>query len=165
MSIIKNIIMGILYKKDTWRDKDGYVDIKRIVSCLKSNGFNVGFNGVRNILKSSKDLFDYDPIKGRVKVKNQVNTYRRKPPETLYLGIRYARLKSVLADGIDNTNNGILLSDSFEGAIVNFKSTRAISLRVQAGKMYREGFKFRKVRKGYWLVGGIIPPEFIRLVG
>ena len=87
----------------------------------------------------------------------------REPPEFLYHGTVERFLSAIRAEGLQKQRRQYVhLSPDVETAMkVGRRRGKPVVLRVEAGRMRRDGFLFYRSVNGVWLTGEV-PPEYLK---
>lgn len=85
-----------------------------------------------------------------------------KPPEILWHGTGYKYIESIDKSGlIPKSRLYVHLSEDVDTALsVGERHGSPVIYRVRSGKMYRDGFIFRKSKNGVWLVDNV-PVDYL----
>jgi putative RNA 2'-phosphotransferase len=89
----------------------------------------------------------------------------REPPEVLYHGTVERFLPSILAEGLlKGKRHHVHLSQDIETATkVGARRGKPVVLKIEAGKLHREGHSFYRSTNGVWLTDAV-PPDFLTRV-
>jgi putative RNA 2'-phosphotransferase len=159
-------------------DKNGYVKIGRLLDQLEVHDYDCDYEELLEIVKTNnKKRFEikkadfgdngYDDsirasqghsVKVDLKLKNQ------RPPSILYHGTVNKFLKNIQSKGLKKMNrHAVHLSEDIETASnVGSRRGEAIILRVFAGAMHVDGYKFQKSENGVWLTEEV-PTRYFKI--
>jgi|SRR5581483_4192479 len=150
----------------------GWVPVDELLDAARSHGFPISYEElVACIEANGKQRFGFDESGERVRA-NQghsvaVDLYleEKEPPEMLYHGTVERFLPSILEGGLARgKRHHVHLSKDVETARrVGARRGEPVLLRVDAGRMYRDGHTFFLSTNGVWLTDAVPPNYLTRL--
>lgn len=160
---------------DLQLDKAGYVDIEKLIFSLNKNGIGIDKAEIEEIGKNERFSFNEDHTKIRADYGHSLGLKLGDmfdepsiPPEYLYHGTHADAVESIMAQGIKRyaqlkkSRDHIFLTESIE--VAKKKGNRhgkSVVLRIDAKRMYTNGYKFYNVKNDIWLIEDTISPEYI----
>jgi len=148
----------------------GWVPVDDLLAAARKHGFPISYDDLVECVETNdKQRFAFD-VSGELIRANQghsapvdLQLEEREPPETLYHGTVERFLPSILKDGlIRGKRHHVHLSRDVETATkVGERRGRPVILKVDAGRMHRDGCKFYLSANGVWLTD-TVPPEYLK---
>jgi len=158
-------------------DKNGWVTIGRLLDQLEVHGHECDYEELMEIVKTNgKKRFEikkadfgdnaYDDsiracqghsVKVDLKLKNE------RPPAILFHGTVEKYLDNIKSSGLKKMNRHAvhLSEDTTTATNVGSRRGKAIILKVSAGTMHFDGYKFQKSENGVWLTESV-PAKYIK---
>jgi putative RNA 2'-phosphotransferase len=147
----------------------GWVPVDDLLAAAEKSGFLITYDELVECVESNdKQRFAFD-VSGELIRANQGHSVNvnlqldeREPPETLYHGTVERFLSSILEEGLVRGNRlHVHLSKDVETARkVGSRRGKPVILKVDAGRMHREGHKFLSSANGVWLTEAV-PPVYL----
>lgn len=150
-------------------DSGGYVDVDRLIDGIKQAGKQTDVSDLERIVSTdSKRRFSFDEAHTKIRanyghsVAVDLQMKEVVPPSLLYHGTARKYLDGIVAEGIKKqTRNYVHLSRDHETALsVGARHGEAIVLKIAAGRMHDDGYKFYLSESGVWLTE-FVPCEYI----
>jgi putative RNA 2'-phosphotransferase len=150
----------------------GWVRVDDLLAATERNGFPLTRDELVECVETNdKRRFSFDETGERIRA-NQGHSVevdllleQREPPETLYHGTVERFLPSILKHGLTRgQRHHVHLSKDVEMASqVGARRGRPIVLKVEAGRMWREGHTFLLSANGVWLTDAVPPGYLTRI--
>ena len=147
----------------------GWVPVDDLLAAAEKNGFSITYDELVECVETNdKQRFAFD-ISGELIRANQGHSVEvdlqldeREPPETLYHGTVERFLASILEAGlVRGKRHHVHLSKAVETARkVGSRRGKPVILKVDAGRMRRDGHKFLLSVNGVWLTEAV-PPKYL----
>ena len=147
----------------------GWVPVDDLLNAARRHGFPISYDDLVECVETNdKQRFAFD-VSGELIRANQGHSVEvdlqleeREPPETLYHGTVERFLPSILKDGlIRGKRHHVHLSKDVETATkVGARRGKPVILKVDAGRMHRDGHKFFLSANGVWLTDAV-PPGYL----
>lgn len=156
-------------------DSDGWANLEDFVMAVQDRFPGTTIDTITNIVrKDKKGRYQIDGTLIRATQGHSVSGVdampkeHRSPPEKLYHGTTYARLKSIKKDGaiLKMRRHHVHLSVDVGTAMAvacRHRSEVPIVLEINAKEMVQDGFKFRVSENDIWMVDSV-PVRFVELV-
>lgn len=151
-------------------DSEGWTDIANLIDGAKRAGKTIDRDLIQQVVDSSdKKRFTISEDGLRIRAaqghstKTVAITHPEKvPPELLYHGTATRFLESILKKGLrPGERHYVHLSqDEQTATAVGQRYGKPVVLKIEALRMYQQGFKFLQAENGVWLTGQV-PPEFL----
>jgi len=147
-------------------DSEGWADIDEIVRL--SNGKLTRPLIDQAVADNSKQRFGISENGKRIRARQghsldvNLGLIPVEPPETLYHGTYPGALEAIRREGLRKMNRQHvhMAADVGTASSVGMRRGAPVVLRIQAGKMHRQGFLFYQSENGVWLTDSV-PPDFI----
>ncbi|NJD06124.1 MAG: RNA 2'-phosphotransferase [Methylococcaceae bacterium] len=151
-------------------DGEGWTDIAALIEGANKSGNAIDRNLIQQVVNTndkkrfaiSEDGLRIRAVQGH-STDNVSITYPEKvPPEFLYHGTATRFLESISQEGLrPGERHYVHLSENEQTAtVVGQRYGSPVVLKIEALRMYRQGFKFFQAENGVWLTGQV-PPEFL----
>ncbi len=147
----------------------GWVPVDDLLAAAEKNSFSIAYDELVECVETNdKQRFAFD-VSGELIRANQGHSVdvdlqleEREPPETLYHGTVERFLPSILLEGlVRGKRHHVHLSKDVETARkVGSRRGKPVILKVDAGRMYRDGHRFLLSVNGVWLTD-IVPPSYL----
>jgi putative RNA 2'-phosphotransferase len=147
----------------------GWVPVDDLLSAARKHDFPISYDDLVECVKiNDKQRFAFD-VSGELIRANQGHSVKvdlqleeREPPETLYHGTVERFMASILKVGlIRGKRHHVHLSKDVETATrVGARRGKPVILKVDAGRMHRDGCKFLLSANGVWLADAV-PPSYL----
>ena len=140
----------------------GWVPMDDLLAAAEKNGFPISYDELVDCVETNdKQRFAFD-VSGELIRANQGHSVEvdlqleeREPPETLYHGTVERFPPSILQEGLVRGKwHHVHLSKNLETA------RKPAILKVDAGRMHREGHRFLLSANGVWLTDAV-PPSYL----
>lgn len=150
-------------------DNGGWADISELLREAKVNGLRITLDELETVVKeNNKQRFSFSKDGQRIRASQghsilvDLGYEEVIPPEILYHGTARQKLESIRQEGIlRGSRHHVHLSPAPDTATkVGQRYGKPIVLRVQAGRMYSNGYKFYLSANGIWLTE-YVPPEYL----
>jgi putative RNA 2'-phosphotransferase len=148
----------------------GWVPVDDLLSAARRHGFSISYDDLLACVETNdKQRFAFD-VSGELIRANQGHSVEvdlqldeRQPPDTLYHGTVVRFLPSILKDGlVRGKRHHVHLSKDAETATkVGARRGKPMILRVDAGRMHRDGHTFYLSTNGVWLTDAV-PPGYLK---
>lgn len=147
----------------------GWVPIADLLDAVARAGFPITRSElVRCVETNDKQRFSFDDTGERIRpnqghsVEVDLQLEEREPPEVLYHGTVARLLPAIWAEGLNkgSRHHVYLSNDVATAQKVGARREKSVILRVEAGKMHRDGFKFFLSANGVWLTDAV-PAEYL----
>jgi putative RNA 2'-phosphotransferase len=153
-------------------DSEGWADIAALIERARQAGKILDRNLIQQVVDTSdKKRFTISEGGLRIRAaqghstKTVAITYPEKvPPAFLYHGTATRFLESILKEGLrPGERHYVHLSHDEQTAIaVGQRYGKPVVIKIEALRMYQQGFKFFLAENGVWLIDQV-PPEFLNL--
>ncbi len=147
----------------------GWVPVDDLLAAAEKNEFPITYDDLVECVETNdKQRFAFD-MSGEMIRANQGHSIdvdlqleEREPPEFLYHGTVERFLPSIMEEGlIRGKRHHVHLSKDVETARkVGARRGKPVILRVDAGRMHRDGHKFLLSANGVWLTDAV-PPGYV----
>jgi putative RNA 2'-phosphotransferase len=150
----------------------GWVPVDDLLAAARSHGFPISYDELVECVETNdKRRFAFDDTGEMVRanqghsVEVDLQLEGRQPPETLYHGAVERFLPSILAEGLNKgRRHHVHLSKDVETARrVGARRGKPVVLKVDAGRMHRDGQKLFLSANGVWLTDAV-PPGYLSTV-
>jgi probable RNA 2'-phosphotransferase len=152
-------------------DREGWVSINELLACAKQTNRDLSDALIREVVASSdkkRFAISEDGLRIRAVQGHSTNTvaiaYTAKvPPETLYHGTATRFLDSILREGLKpgSRQHVHLSGDMATAKTVGQRHGKPVVLKIEALRMYQQGFKFFQADNGVWLTTQV-PAMFLK---
>jgi putative RNA 2'-phosphotransferase len=149
----------------------GWVPVDDLLEAAGRHGFPIAYDELVECVETNdKQRFSFD-VSGESIRANQGHSVEvdllldeREPPEVLYHGTVERFLPAILADGLNKgRRHHVHLSKDEETARkVGARRGRPVILKVEAGRMHRDGHTFYLSSNGVWLTDAVSPEYLSR---
>ncbi len=150
-------------------DEHGWVNVEELITKCKKRGKTINLDILKEVVDTNdKKRFTFNDDLTLIRA-NQGHTIEvdvefdeLEPPEYLFHGTVEKFLDSIKATGLQKMQRlHVHLSKDLETAVkVGSRRGKAIILKVQANKMFKEGYKFYFSKNGVWLCDEV-PTKYI----
>src|SRR6516225_10177512 len=147
----------------------GWVPVDDLLAAARRHGFPISYDDLAECLETNgKQRFAFD-VSGELIRANQGHSVEvdlqleeREPPQTLYHGTVERFLPSILKDGlVRGKRHHVHLSKDVETATkVGARRGKPVILKIDAGRMRRDGHRFFLSANGVWLTDAV-PPIYL----
>jgi putative RNA 2'-phosphotransferase len=147
----------------------GWVSVDDLLTAARRHGFPISYDDLVECVETNdKQRFAFD-VSGELIRANQGHSVEvdlqldeREPPETLFHGTVERFLPSIMQDGlVRGRRHHVHLSKDVETATrVGARRGKPVILKVDAGRMHRDGHKFFLSANGVWLTDAV-PPGYL----
>lgn len=153
-------------------DEYGYADVDELIKGINESGRNICLEVLKDIVDTDKKgrySFNDDFTKIRANQGHSVNVNVQmkelNPPQFLYHGTSDKNINNILNIGIKKMNRlHVHLSNDFETALqVGRRHGNPVILKVNTGKMSKDGYKFYLSENGVWLTD-YVPNFYIEVI-
>lgn len=175
-SLSRFISLILRHKPDTVGlslNEHGYVGVDALIEAINSrSSFYIDKSMLDFIVRTdNKKRYSYSSNGKMIRanqghsVKVDLGLKECVPPDVLYHGTSEKYLESILREGLKSkSRNHVHLSEDVSTAVeVGKRHGKPVVLRVEAGLMYSNGYKFYLSENGVWLCGSV-PVEYISVV-
>ncbi len=147
----------------------GWVPVDDLLSAARRHGFPISYDDLIECVENNdKQRFAFNESGDLIRanqghsVKVDLHLEERDPPETLYHGTVECFMSSILKDGlIRGKRHHVHLSKDVETATkVGARRGKPVILKVDAGRMHRDGQRFYLSENGVWLTDAV-PPRYL----
>ncbi len=147
----------------------GRVLVDELLTAAEKSGFRISYDELVDCVETNdKQRFAFDETGDLIRanqghsVEGDLQLEERQPPEMLYHGTVERFLPSILEEGlIRGKRHHVHLSKDVETARkVGARRGKPVILKVDAGRMHREGHKFLLSANGVWLTD-TVPPGYV----
>lgn len=147
----------------------GWVLVDDLLAASARLGFPISYDELLEcVATNDKRRFSFDDTGDLIRanqghsVEVDLQLQERQPPEVLFHGTVERFLASIMAEGLKKgTRHHVHLSQDVETARkVGARRGQPVILKVDAGKMHREGCQFFLSANGVWLTAAV-PPAFL----
>jgi putative RNA 2'-phosphotransferase len=148
------------------------VPVVDLLDAARKHGFPISYDDLVECVKTNdKQRYAFNESGDLIRanqghsVKVDLQLEEREPPETLYHGTVEWFMASILKDGlIRGKRHHVHLSKDVETATkVGARRGKPVILKVDAGRMHQEGYKFWLSANGVWLTDSVPPSYLSRL--
>ena len=142
----------------------GWVPVADLLNATAKAGFSISrAELIRCVEASDKQRFSFDETGERIRanqghsVEVDLQLEEREPPEVMYHGTVARFLPGIWAKGLNkgNRHHVHLSKDEATARKVGARRRKPVILRVDAGRMHRDGFKFYLSANGVWLTDAV----------
>jgi putative RNA 2'-phosphotransferase len=142
----------------------GWVPVVDLLHAARNHGFFISYDDLIECVKTNdKQRFAFNESGDLIRanqghsVKVDLQLEERDPPETLYHGTVEWFMASILKDGlVRGERHHVHLSKDLETATkVGARRGKPVILKIDFGKMHRDGFKFYLSLNGVWLTDAV----------
>jgi len=151
-------------------DSGGWAEVSELLRASARGGLRITLDELRTVVEENdKQRFSFSEDGHRIRA-NQGHSIpvdlgysQVAPPEVLYHGTARRFLDSIRRDGLQRgrRHHVHLSPDAATARKVGQRYGKPIILRVQAGQMYNDGYKFYLSTNGIWLTE-CVPPSYLR---
>ena len=150
-------------------DGEGWASVDDLIACAASDGKELDRAVIESVVATNdKQRFELSDDGSRIRARQghslpvDLGLEPQVPPELLYHGTASRSLASIRGTGlVKGERHHVHLSQDVASArAVGQRYGRPVILRLQAGRMARDGFEFFLSTNGVWLVNRV-PPEYI----
>ena len=147
----------------------GWVPVDDLLNAAEKHGFPITYDELVDCVETNdKQRFAFDETGDLIRanqghsVEVDLQLEEREPPETLYHGTVERFLPSILKEGlVRGKRHHVHLSKDVETARkVGARRGKPVILKVDAGRMHRDGHKFLLSANGVWLTDAV-PPSYL----
>jgi putative RNA 2'-phosphotransferase len=147
----------------------GWVQVVDLLDAAGRAGFSITRAELRQCVEiNDKQRFSFDDTGGRIRanqghsVEVDLQLEEKVPPDVLYHGTVARFLPTIWADGLNRgTRHHVHLSkDVATARKVGARRGKPVVLRVDAGRMHQDGYKFFLSANGVWLADSV-PAEYL----
>lgn len=153
-------------------DREGWADIAALIAGAKQSGRELDETLIRTVVADndkarfaiSEDGLRIRAVQGHSTESVAITYDEKVPPEFLYHGTATRFLESILKEGLKpGKRQHVHLSENVQTATaVGQRYGKPVVLKIEALRMYQQGFKFFQADNGVWLTGKA-PVIFISL--
>lgn len=146
-------------------DSEGWADIDALIAGVNQSGKNLSRELIQQVVDNSdKKRFSISEDGQRIRAAQGHSTStvsitypEKEPPEFLYHGTATRFLDAILKEGLKPGNRHYVhLSESvYTSAAVGQRYGKPVVLKIEALRMYQQGFKFFQAENGVWLVNNV----------
>jgi putative RNA 2'-phosphotransferase len=150
-------------------DESGWVLVPELIKKVKEHGHDLTLTKLKEIVATSdKKRFAFNQYESKIRanqghsIKVDLKLDEKEPPEILYHGTVNQFLNSIYRQGlVKGQRHHVHLSEDVHTAnSVGARRGKPILLKIDAGLMYDEGFKFYQSENGVWLTD-TVPPQYL----
>lgn len=151
-------------------DNEGWADIDALIAGAAKDGRTLDIALIQAVVSSSdKKRFSISDdgqriraVQGHSTANVSLQHIEKEPPEFLYHGTATRFLESIRKQGlIAGSRHHVHLSQDISTAIaVGQRYGKPVVLKIEALRMYQQGFKFFQAENGVWLTSHV-PEEFL----
>ena len=147
----------------------GWVSVDDLLAASQRAGFTISYDELLECVETNdKQRFAFDATGDLIRANQghsvavDLQLEEKEPPDLLFHGTVERLLASIMAEGLNKgKRHHVHLSKDTETARkVGARRGQPILLRVDAGKIYRAGFKFFLSANGVWLTDSV-PAAFL----
>lgn len=147
----------------------GWVPVADLLDATARAGFPISRSElIRCVETNDKQRFSFDDTGERIRanqghsVEVDLQFEEREPPEVLYHGTVARFLPGIWAKGLDkgSRHHVHLSKDEATARKVGSRRGKPVILRVEAGRMHRDGYKFYLSANGVWLTDAV-PAKYL----
>lgn len=147
----------------------GWVPVDDLLTAAENHGFPITYDELIECVETNdKRRYSFDETGDLIRanqghsVEVDLQLEEREPPEVLYHGTVERFLPSILAEGLlKGRRHHVHLSQDIETATrVGARRGKPVVLKIEAGKLHREGHSFCRSTNGVWLTDAV-PPDFL----
>jgi putative RNA 2'-phosphotransferase len=148
------------------------VPVDDLLAAARSNGFPIGYDELVECVETNdKRRYSFDDTGEMIRanqghsVEVDLQLEEWEPPEVLYHGTVEKFLPSILDGGLDKgKRHHVHLSKDLETARrVGARRGEPVVLKIDAGRMHRDGHRFFLSANGVWLTE-FVPPSYLTSV-
>jgi len=150
----------------------GWVSVDEILTASERIRFAIPYDELLECVESSdKQRFSFDDTGDLIRanqghsVEVDLQLDESQPPDVLFHGTVERFLASIMAEGLKkgNRHHVHLSKDEETARKVGARRGKPIILRLDAGQMHDQGFKFFVSANGVWLTDAVPPAFFARV--
>jgi putative RNA 2'-phosphotransferase len=151
-------------------DSEGWANINALIDGANQSGKAITRELIQQVVDTSdKKRFSISDDGQRIRAAQGHSTDtvaitypEKEPPEFLYHGTATRFLESILKEGLKpGERHYVHLSEDEQTAIVvGQRYGKPVVLKIEALRMFQQGFKFLQAENGVWLVGSV-PAEHL----
>ena len=154
-------------------DAQGWAPVDELLDASARHGFRIDYGELVEVVETNdKRRYAFDATGDRIRavqghsVEVDLGLEPLLPPETLYHGTVERFLASIRERGLIKGNRRhVHLSADIETARrVGSRRGKPVILRVEAGRLHRDGAAFFRSENGVWLTDAV-PPSYLALDG
>jgi putative RNA 2'-phosphotransferase len=147
----------------------GWIPVDDLLAAAQKNGFPITYDELVECVETNdKQRYAFDASGERIRanqghsVEVDLQLEEREPRQTLYHGTVERFLPSILKEGlVKGKRHHVHLSMDVETARkVGSRRGKPVVLKVDAGRMHRDGHKFLLSANGVWLTEAV-PPKYL----
>lgn len=157
---------------DITLDHEGWVNIDTLISAANQSGQRLTRELIEQVVDQndkkrfsiSEDAHYIRAAQGHSTPTVSIQYMEKQPPEWLYHGTVTRFLDSILQQGLTaQARQHVHLSESSQTALsVGQRYGQPVLLKIQAQRMYQQGFRFFQADNGVWLTAHV-PVDFLVL--
>lgn len=146
-------------------DAEGWADISALIAAAIAAGKQLDHALIQTVVATcdkkrfaiSEDGLRIRAVQGHSTASVNINYPQRTPPEWLYHGTATRFLESIRNDGLrPGTRQYVHLSqDTHTAAAVGQRYGNPVVLKIEALRMYEQGFAFYQAENGVWLTSSV----------
>lgn len=151
-------------------DKNGWAEVSALIDGVnKTEKYALDFHTLEKIVRTDgKQRYSFNADKTKIRANQghsvavDVELKEQKPPEILYHGTGKKYLDSIKAEGLKPKSRLYVHLSPDEATAVNVGRRHGVPvvLKVNAGIMYQNGYRFYLSENGVWLTGRV-PVEYL----
>jgi putative RNA 2'-phosphotransferase len=147
----------------------GWVSVDDLLVAAEKHGFPITYDELVECVETNdKRRYSFDEAGDLIRanqghsVEVDLQLEEREPPETLYHGTVERFLPSILDEGLNKgkRHHVHLSKDMVTARKVGARRGKPVILKVDAGRMHRDGHKFFLSANGVWLTDRV-PPDYV----
>lgn len=153
-------------------DKNGWADVDELIAGVQRSGRNIDIKILEEIVAADdKGRFAFNGDKSKIRavqghsIDVDLELEARTPPDVLYHGTAEKYLDGIKQKGIQKrTRNFVHLSLNEQTAVkVGSRHGKPVVLKIDAARMFKDGFKFYLSENGVWLTD-FVPLRYIEII-
>ena len=150
-------------------DREGWVPVDTLLAACRAHGRDISRARLDDIVATNpKRRFAFSADGARIRanqghsVEVDLRLEEKDPPEVLYHGTVQRFLPSIDAEGLKKgrRHHVHLSADVATARKVGARRGKPVVLKVDAGRMYQDGYKFFVSANGVWLTDSV-PPGYL----
>ncbi len=152
-------------------DSEGWADIAALIAGARQSGRELDDSLIRAVVESSnkkrfaisEDGLRIRAVQGHSTESVAITYAEKLPPEFLYHGTATRFLESILKEGLKpGERQHVHLSEDVQTATaVGQRYGKPVVLKIEALRMYQQGFKFFQAENGVWLTNQVHTPFIV----
>jgi len=152
-------------------DNNGWANIDTLIEGSKTLGYYLNVDMIREVVETNeKKRFSISnngkyirAVQGHSTASVNLQHIEKEPPVFLYHGTATRFIESIMNQGLlSKSRHHVHLSQDEQTAVaVGKRYGKPVILKIEALKMYQQGFKFFQAENGVWLTNHV-PTEFIQ---